>query len=145
MLCIVNKLLETKWLLTSPGNVLPQVNFPANNLNFHWRWRWWDQIQAIFLNLFYFLKISKVRRFSYATRQKFYPTVFSQKIWKKDIAVGMYRKRKSEKEWKSEILWNHHTTRSLSSFSRFFSWFLFLFRRLRNLATISVHVKKLKS
>ena len=33
--------------------LLPQVNFPANNLNFPWRWRWWDQIQAIFLNLFY--------------------------------------------------------------------------------------------
>ena len=32
--------------------LLPQVNFPANN--FHWRWRWWDRIQAIFLNLFYF-------------------------------------------------------------------------------------------
>ena len=51
---IVNKLLEAKSLLTSPSNILPQVNFPANNLNFHWRWRWWDQIQAIFLNLFYF-------------------------------------------------------------------------------------------
>ena len=23
----------------------------AHNLNFHWRWRWWDGIQAIFLNL----------------------------------------------------------------------------------------------
>ena len=34
--------------------LLPQVNFHANNLNFHWRWRWWDRIQAIFLNLFYF-------------------------------------------------------------------------------------------
>ena len=34
--------------------LLPQVNFPANNLNFHWTWRWWDRIQAIFLNLFYF-------------------------------------------------------------------------------------------
>ena len=33
---------------------LSQVKFPTNNLNFHWRWRWWDQIQAIFLNLFYF-------------------------------------------------------------------------------------------
>ena len=31
-----------------------QVNFPANNLNFHWRWRWWDQMKVIFLNLFYF-------------------------------------------------------------------------------------------
>ena len=25
-----------------------------NSLNFHWRWRWWDRIQVIFLNLFYF-------------------------------------------------------------------------------------------
>ena len=33
--------------------LLPQVNFPANNFNFHWRW--WDRIQAIFLNLFYFM------------------------------------------------------------------------------------------
>ena len=32
--------------------LLPQVNFPANNLIFHWRW--WDWIQAIFLDLFYF-------------------------------------------------------------------------------------------
>ena len=32
----------------------PQVNFPAHNLNFHWRWRWWDQIHATSLNLFYF-------------------------------------------------------------------------------------------
>ena len=34
--------------------LVPQVNCPINNLNFHWRWRWWDRIQAIFLNLFYF-------------------------------------------------------------------------------------------
>ena len=33
--------------------LLPQVNFKANNLNFHWKWRWWDWIQAIFLTLFY--------------------------------------------------------------------------------------------
>ena len=32
--------------------------FPAHNLNFHWRWRWWHRIRAIFLNLFYFTKIS---------------------------------------------------------------------------------------
>ena len=30
--------------------LLPQVNFPANNLNFQWKWRWWDRIQAIFSN-----------------------------------------------------------------------------------------------
>jgi len=28
-------------------------NFSQVN-NFHWRWRWWDRIQAINLNLFYF-------------------------------------------------------------------------------------------
>ena len=33
--------------------LLPQVNFLANNLNLRWRWR--DRIQAIFLNLFYFI------------------------------------------------------------------------------------------
>ena len=42
------KFLKTKHLLTSSSNVLHQVNFPVNNLNFHWRWRWWDQIQATF-------------------------------------------------------------------------------------------------
>ena len=36
--------------------LLRQVNIPAKNLNFLWRWRWWDQIQAIFLKLFYFTK-----------------------------------------------------------------------------------------
>ena len=32
-----------------------QANFPMHNLNFHWSWRWWDQIQATFKNLFYFM------------------------------------------------------------------------------------------
>ena len=27
--------------------------FPSHNLNCYWRWRWWDPIQAIFLNLFF--------------------------------------------------------------------------------------------
>ena len=31
-----------------------QANFPIHNLNFHWRWRWLDRMQVIFLNLFYF-------------------------------------------------------------------------------------------
>ena len=35
LLDIVNKLWKTKSLLTSPSNVLPQVNFPTTNLNFH--------------------------------------------------------------------------------------------------------------
>ena len=40
--------------------LLPQVNFPTNNLNFHRSWL--DQIQAIFLNIFYFIYfLSKFR------------------------------------------------------------------------------------
>ena len=74
--------------------------------------------------------MTKVRRFSYATRQNFYPTVFSRKIWNSFIAADMYRKRKSEKEWKNKILWNHHTTRPVSSFSRFFYDSFSLLRRL---------------
>ena len=34
--------------------LLPQVNFPANNLNFHWMWRWWDWTHIVCLNIFYF-------------------------------------------------------------------------------------------
>ena len=52
LLGIVNKLLKTKHLLTSP--ITPQANIPAHKLSFHWRWRWWDRIQATFKNLFYF-------------------------------------------------------------------------------------------
>ena len=33
----------------------PQANFHDHNLNFHRRWRWWDRIKAIFLNLLYFI------------------------------------------------------------------------------------------
>ena len=89
LLGVVNKLLKTKSLLTSPSNVLPyylketfpsmiwiftkvegdginklfvfkgfaftaQAYFPAHNLNFHWSWRWWNGLQAIFLNLLCF-------------------------------------------------------------------------------------------
>ena len=39
--------------------LLPQVKFPANNLNFHWKRMWWDRNQTIFLNLFYFTIFSK--------------------------------------------------------------------------------------
>ena len=42
--------------------------FPSIIWIFHWRWRWWDWIKAIFLNLFYFKhliviasKFSKIR------------------------------------------------------------------------------------
>ena len=38
----------------------PQANFPAYNLSFYWRWRWWDWIQATFQNLFYFREPSQI-------------------------------------------------------------------------------------
>ena len=49
-----------KSLLTTSSNALPftpKAKFPAHNLNFHWRW--WDGIQPIFLNLFYFGRRSR--------------------------------------------------------------------------------------
>ena len=33
----------------------PQATFSASNLSFHWRWRWWDRIQATFYLFFYFI------------------------------------------------------------------------------------------
>ena len=54
LLGIVNKLLKFVDITQQCFALLPQVNLPANNLNCHWRWRWLDQIQAIFLNLSYF-------------------------------------------------------------------------------------------
>ena len=41
--------------ITQQCFALLQVNFPANNLNFDWRWRWWNRIKAIFLNLLFVL------------------------------------------------------------------------------------------
>ena len=31
--------------------LLPQVNFPANNLNLHWRQRWWDRIFSTLMKI----------------------------------------------------------------------------------------------
>jgi len=49
--------------------LFPQVNIPANNLNFDWSWGWLDLIQAIFLYLFYFTKSLQSFFFS------FFPTI----------------------------------------------------------------------
>ena len=55
----------------------PQANFPAHNLNFHWRWRWWDRIQAIFFFICFLEKIEDSKKafrnyltFSLALHQK---------------------------------------------------------------------------
>ena len=58
--------LKTKSLLTSHTTqqcfaLLHEVNFPVNNLNFPWRGRLWDRIQAIFFNLFYFIIMCTVQ------------------------------------------------------------------------------------
>ena len=34
--------------------LITSCKLSANNLNFHWKLRWWDWIQAIFFNIFYF-------------------------------------------------------------------------------------------
>ena len=47
-LFVVNKLLNAKCFAFTP-----QANFPAHNLNFHWRWMWLGPMQATFLNIFY--------------------------------------------------------------------------------------------
>ena len=46
----------------------PQANFSTHNLNFHWRW--WDQIQAIFLNCFYFSLEEEELEFSWTDKTK---------------------------------------------------------------------------
>ena len=54
LLGVVSKLLKAKKNIDITQQcfaLLPQVNYPANNLNFYWRRRWLDWIQAIFLNL----------------------------------------------------------------------------------------------
>ena len=50
LLGVVNKLCFQKFVDNTQQcfAFMPQVNFPAHNLNFHWRWRWWDLIQATF-------------------------------------------------------------------------------------------------
>ena len=41
--------------LTLMASIMAYANFSANNLNFHSRWGGSDRIQAIFLNIFYFI------------------------------------------------------------------------------------------
>ena len=52
LLGVVNKLMKVKKIV---DNAQQYFAFPAHNSNFHWRRRWWDQTQIIFLNLFYFI------------------------------------------------------------------------------------------
>ena len=51
--CIVIKLLKIKSLLTMFW-LYTSSKLSAHILNFHLRWRWWDQIQATFWTILYF-------------------------------------------------------------------------------------------
>ena len=48
LLWVVIKLLKFVDITQQCFALLSEVIFPAHYLNFHWRWRWWDQIQATF-------------------------------------------------------------------------------------------------
>ena len=63
----------------------PQANFPAHNLNFHWRWRWWDRIQAIFLNLFYFKNLYFDGRATLCSKSEVILTKVFRRWWKMQI------------------------------------------------------------
>ena len=69
----------------------------ARNLNFHWRWRWWDQIQATFLNLLYF-------RISSGKTRNWRNIVMDKKSTSKHLRVHHVRRR---------LMWNY---RKLSPF-----------------------------
>ena len=53
LLGIANNFLYSKFWWQNPVMFCLYI-FPAPNLNFHQRWRWWDWIQANFLNLLIF-------------------------------------------------------------------------------------------
>ena len=50
---VLDFLLKKKKVKVVGKNHYYSTNFPSINLNFHCWWRWWDWIQAIFLNIFY--------------------------------------------------------------------------------------------
>ena len=72
-----------------------QVNFLFHTLNFHWRWRWCNRIQAIFLNLFYFtwtvLELCwrlKIRKAAQCIFVRFFASTHKIGIFRIPIHVG---------------------------------------------------------
>ena len=61
LLGLVNKHFYSKVCWQQPTRFCLHT-FPTHNLNFLQRWRWWDRIQAIFSNLFYFNEHSFITR-----------------------------------------------------------------------------------
>ena len=60
LLGIVNKLWKQKvcWHHPAIFRLITSSKLSRHDMNFKWRWRWWDQIQTTFLNLFYYCNIS---------------------------------------------------------------------------------------
>ena len=79
--------------------------FPAHNLNFQWRWRWLDQIQATFLKDFYFTnsqsRISAPDFFK--AREKWAVSLW----WVRNYWKSRLRIRKSF-GFKVQIFWEGH-------------------------------------
>ena len=78
LLGVVNKLLKNKKFVDITQQcfaLLPQVNFPANNLNFHWSRRWWDRIQAT-LHFIIWWSLFK---------QKYLCVIFIALLWKESF------------------------------------------------------------
>ena len=107
----VNKLFVFQSLLTTPSNILPLhlkqtfptivSHFPTHNLNFHWRWRWWDQFQTTFYN--FFLKEAWIQSHHLHLQWKF-------KLWVGKFALGVKAKHcwaLSTKFWKQKVCWHH--------------------------------------
>ena len=80
LLGIANKLFKTKSFVDITQQcfaLLPQVKFPPNNLNFHWRRGWWDWIQAIFLDFRYF----RWSRDLFGRRSEKFGNTNTNKVW----------------------------------------------------------------
>ena len=80
----VNKLFVFNSLLTMSSNVLPYClkwTFPPII------WRWWDQIQAIFLKLFYFIHDFLKKLFSY------WKPYMANIVWKKRVLFQVDTKK----------------------------------------------------
>ena len=66
--------------------------FPAHDLNFHWRWMWWDQIRAVFYFFYFYILFKKRIR----SEQCFGDGV---KEWKRAPRLILFKKFDFFKDW----------------------------------------------
>ena len=125
LLGIVNKLLKNKKFVNITQQyfaLLPHLNFPANNLNFHWRWRWWDRIQAIFINIFYFTFASVIFLYSYKCISKFSDIDGVIKAFNPSVQLQrarLFSATKDTEDWDTTLEeWQHSRESSLPNCCR---------------------------